>query len=495
MSETKRIGLVLLSAVLLILAFPRMDLWPLAFVGFIPLFLILENNKLKSSFALSFLCGFIFFVGVLYWLMFVTKIGVFLLAAYCGLYFGLFGLAYFYFSKINFGFRWFLLPSVWVLLEYLRGILFSGFDWGSLGYSQYRNLPILQIADVTGKYGVGFLVLWTNLFIYEAVFKKNRKIIPVWLGIIGLVLSYGYFQMSSQHLGWDKNKSLKISLVQGNIPQEIKWVESFYPSVIDAHSRLTLKALQDKPDLIIWPETSFPGIWEGSNDYVEQMKSFVGELKTPLLFGSVVGTEQKLYYNSAVLVDPTGQSSFYNKIRLVPFGEFIPFRKQLAFLSEVIPIADFDVGKDFTLFPFRDGQFSVLICFEDSFASLTRQFVKRGSQLLVNITNDAWFHDTKEAEMHLQASVFRAIENRRFFVRCGNTGISGFITPLGQLREHVEEHGKKSFINGVVTGDVYFQDQITFYTKFGDIFVLGCGFIVAIALLLTKKDSLFTKKI
>lgn len=492
MDEYKRIFLVVLSAVLLILSFPRVDCWPLAWIAFIPLFKTLDNNRPRSCFALSFLCGLIFFIGVLYWLVHVTKVGVFLLAAYCALYFGLFGWAYYYFSR-NFKWGWFILPSVWVVLEYCRGIFFSGFDWGSLGYSQYKNLPILQIADFTGKYGVSFLIIWTNLFIYETIFRRRREYITTWAAVMGVVLVYGIYHLAEEPKNWKEHRSLKISLIQGNIPQEIKWVESFYPTIIDVHSRLTVKALKEKPDLIIWPETSFPGIWEEKNGYTSEMRTFVQNLKTPLLFGSVVGIDEKTYYNSAVLVDPKGQAdSFYHKIRLVPFGEFLPFRKQLPFLSEVVPIADFDIGKDYTLFSnFSPGKFSVLICFEDSFAWLTREFVKRGSELLINITNDAWFHDSKEAEMHLQASVFRAVENRRFFVRSGNTGISGFISPVGRLMGYVEDQNKKkTFVNGTVTGRIYFQDHLTFYTECGDVFVLACALMAIFGVFVFRKNNL-----
>ncbi len=474
----------LLSAGLLILAFPRTDLWLLAWIGLVPLLYVINGQRPFKAFQISFLSGFIFFLGVLYWLIHVTSVGVILLSAYCALYFGLFGLVFSISHKKTAWLRLWSLPGVWVVLEYLRGIFFSGFDWGSLGYSQYKNLIIIQIADLAGKFGVSFLIVMVNVFVYELIKKENPRAEKIKLAAtVGLVLlasvGYGWYRFN-QIQETQSTQSMVVGLVQGNIPQDIKWVEAFYPATIDKHTHLSLELLKQKPDLIIWPETSFPGYWNKENDYASDLKVFTKKVGTAFLFGTVAEEKEK-YYNSAVLLSSLGESlERYDKIRLVPFGEYLPFRTQMPFLSNVVPIADFDAGKNFKVFgSLPQGRFSVLICFEDSFAALTRHFVKEGAQLLINLTNDAWFHDTKEAQMHLSASVLRAVENRRYVIRSANTGISCFINAKGEVIEQVKnEENKPTFIEGVASAKVYFLKDKTFYTQFGDVLVGLCLLLV-----------------
>jgi apolipoprotein N-acyltransferase len=197
------------------------------------------------------------------------------------------------------------------------------------------------------------------------------------------------------------------------------------------------------------------------------------------LFGAVTRREDT-YYNSAILLSAQGKHLCrYDKIHLVPFGEYIPFNKLLSFLETIVPIGEFSRGKIFTVFPFPD-KFSVLICFEDLFPEISRQFVKRGAGLLVNITNDAWFGKTSAPYQHLQASVLRAVENRRFLVRAANTGISGFIDPGGKIISLLADpQGEERFISAYATQTIYSQEKLTFYTRFGDLFLFSLFLPVA----------------
>ena len=165
--------LCILSAGLLILAFPKTDVWFLAWIGLVPLLLALEGKRPKEAFGLSYLCGFLFFAGTLYWFIYVTALGAVLLLLYLALYFGLFGLSYSYFQKRGADLKLFLLPSIWVVLEFVRAHLFTGFDWVSLGHSQYKNLLIIQIADITGVFGVSFIVMMVNVFIKGVILFQN----------------------------------------------------------------------------------------------------------------------------------------------------------------------------------------------------------------------------------------------------------------------------------------------------------------------------------
>jgi apolipoprotein N-acyltransferase len=229
----------------------------------------------------------------------------------------------------------------------------------------------------------------------------------------------------------------------------------------------------DDPQLIIWPETAFPGYIGEHDEVFDRVRRFAHSLQIPLLLGSVV-TEEGSYYNSSVLIGRDGEiAQRYDKLHLVPFGEYIPFRSLFPFLSQIVPIADFSPGRDLTLFSEETtgDNFSTLICFEDSVAGLPRRFVRQGSELLVNITNDAWFKDTKAPYLHLQSSVFRAIENRRTMVRAANTGISGFIAPSGRITGLLRDaQGKPTYVLGHLTQEVGFNDTPTLYTIYGDLF-------------------------
>jgi len=433
-------------------------------------------------------------------LVHVTFPGTILLVLYLAAYFGIFGLIV---STGDWGLGTvgplLFLPCLWVLLEYLRSRLLTGFGWALLGYSQYLNLPLIQIADVTGVWGVSFLVMMFNVLVCETLRylfcltrRQEKPALPVTCCLLTalavfLSLGYGYYRLE-QAPDSGSRMPVKISLIQGNIPQELKWQAQSQGFILDKYTTLTRQASADKPDLIIWPEAASPGLlFRGTDAWIfRDIFELAQEVKTNLLIGSAV-EEGSDYFNSALLVDSTGKViQRYDKLRLVPFGEYIPLRKTLRFLETVVPIGDFTAGREYTIFKPPVPQcssapvnFAVLICFEDLFPELSRRFVREGARFLVNITNDAWFKQTSAPYQHLSASVFRAIENRRFLVRAANTGVSGFISPSGRIQPLVSSDGKKAiFTEGIETGIVYGRSVKTFYTRYGDLFVLLCLFLL-----------------
>jgi len=268
--------------------------------------------------------------------------------------------------------------------------------------------------------------------------------------------------------------------VQGNIPQQLKWEPEARGYIMEKYFTLTLLAKKDNPGLIVWPEAAVPVVLEEEPFYYERLRGFAKNINAPILFGGV-NTSNNLYYNSAILLDSSGDlAGKYDKLHLVPFGEYIPLKDKFPFLETIVPIGDIAPGREYTVFEALHSagnnfpKFSVLICFEDLFPELSREFVKRGASLLVNITNDAWYKDTSAASQHFQASVFRAVENRVTLVRAANTGISGFITPTGKVTIFVKNNtGKKTFINGYASARIALkEDSLTFYTRHGDVFVL-----------------------
>lgn len=491
----KQLLLCALSALLLIFSFPDANLWIFAWFAFVPLFFAIQGASRAKAFFLSYLCGVIFWWGTIYWLIHVTFIGTFVLVLYLSLYFGIFGFFVFTMNHEPRTMNAFLLPSIWVLLEYVRSYLFSGFPWALLGYSQYLNLPSIQIADVAGAWGVSFLVMMANAVIYSLIAYRLSLTGLTRLSVVGLikryfligfifiaVFSYGYYKIN-RAAGSGHRAAMRASVIQGNIPQELKWNAKSEQFIIDKYLALSLASLKDHPDLIIWPEASLPTVLEEGSSYYERVSEFAKEKKTPMLIGAV-RNERELYYNSALLISKEGALvRTYDKLHLVPFGEYIPLKNILPFLQTIVPIGDITPGKEYAVFSqgsttgttHEKIHFSVLICFEDLFPELSRRFVQRGADFLINITNDAWYKRTSASHQHLQASVFRAVENRISVARAANTGVSGFIAPSGKIISLVQDKaGKTIFIDGFKTQEILVSEKKpTFYARFGDTPVLA----------------------
>lgn len=499
--------LCILSAILLALSFPNVNCWLLAWFAFVPLFLVIQNKSKVKAFLLSYLTGIIFWLGTIYWLIHVTLAGLIVLVLYLALYFGLFGLIISAVSAQLSAVSLLFIPSSWVLLEYIRSHLFTGFPWALLGYSQYLNLPAIQFADITGVWGVSFLVMMINVVIYlvtsrkpEAASQKLSILRQSVSSIILLicVLGYGYYKLHLRPATYDLRR-IRICVIQGNIPQELKWDPEAKDYILEKYSNITRNVNKDKLDLIIWPEAALPVVLEEEPIFIEQVKKLAKEIKISILLGAVTfqdnlypvpASVDEIYYNSALLISSEGEIlTKYHKLHLVPFGEYIPFRKTLRFLETIVPIGDFTAGKEYTVFQVQASKkFSVLICFEDLFPGLSRGFIKKGADFLVNITNDAWFKKNSSPYQHLQASVFRAVENRVSLVRAANTGVSGFIAPTGEILSLVQDRiGRNIFVDGYVTEDINIpKKEISFYTKYGDIFMIICLLFVLLGITARK---------
>ncbi|MDP2043739.1 MAG: apolipoprotein N-acyltransferase, partial [Candidatus Omnitrophota bacterium] len=473
-SIVKNIFLSVFSAVLLSLPFSSGKLWITSWFGFVPLFFALRNKSRLQAFFLAYICGVVFWSVTIYWLVHVTFIGTFVLILYLALYFGVFGLLL---STTNYELRTtncLFVPSTWVLLEYLRSYLFTGFPWALLGLSQYKNLPVIQIADITGAWGVSFLVMMMNVWLYQVLGsrflvlgKTGIKNCIFVLLFLALALGYGYYKLNltprTQH-----QESIKISVIQGNIPQAIKWDWRARNFILNNYKELTSESAKGSPALIIWPEASVPGVFGEDDAVFGQVFSLVRGLKIDLLIGTVSWRSGN-YFNSALLIDKTGKpGEIYNKLHLVPFGEFVPFKKTFPFLQAIAPIGDIQPGREFAIFQ-QPCNFGVLICFEDLFPELSREFVKRGAKFLVNITNDAWYKEGSAPYQHFAASIFRSVENRVYLARAANTGISGFIDPAGRILSVVRNQGKEIFVQGYRSQSICLAaGKRTIYNRYGD---------------------------
>ena len=485
---------LLLSGVALGLSFPKAGLWPLAWVSIVPLLIFLLETGRVDAFKGGLVYGLAYFITTIYWVEHSIRIyghlpiylsipSLLLLCLVLALYVSLFSIL---FNNLYMTTRFpalLLAPVLWVSLDLLRTYLFTGFPWASIGYSQYKWLSIIQIADITGVYGVSFLVVAVNgAFADIILYRRRMQIFPlfpvfptllgivlVFMGILGAVW-YGYFRLNQKD-GYASK--LTVSVVQGNIDQSGKWNTDNRQSIMAVYKQLTRLTLQKSPDLVVWPETSVPFVFNNDPEPTEKLRSFVRSISTPLLFGSVeiLSSKETTYElsNAAVLLDADGRTAgTYEKIHLVPFGEYIPWMLPLEKL--VTAIGNFSPGKTYTVMKAYKVPFSTVICYEIIFPELVRKFINKGAKFLVTITNDAWFGKTSAPYQHFSMAVFRAVENRVPVVRSANTGISGFIDDRG----HIIRMGRL-FREETLTETISISNgSKSFYTKFGNVFGYLC---------------------
>jgi apolipoprotein N-acyltransferase len=496
-TKMRKFLLACLSGLLLFLIFPTCNMEILAWVSLVPLLFAIHGESLLTSFYLGFAAGFISFAGILYWVIVAVNtyggiqvipsgLILLLLVVYLSLYVALFAFLVNYTRRRV---QWDMLvvaPFLWVALEYVRSFFLTGFPWATLGYSQYLNLPFIQVADITGVYGISFLILLVNSAVYDfiSIIVRGRRT-PLREGVIVLatlfvVFGYGVSKIKKVENISSQQSHITIGLAQGNIDQSIKWTPAYQEETLRIYQNLSLSLAREQPSLIIWPETATPFFFQSEERYHPRLLGVVQETGAYLLFGSPSfdWEEGKIeYYNSAYLLSPRGEVvGRYDKIHLVPFGEYVPLSNLLFFLGSLSAVGNLSPGKVIRNLPFPQGDFGVLICFEIIFPNLCRKFVKRGAQFLVTITNDAWFGRTSAPHQHLSMATFRAIENRVSIARAANTGISAFIDAKGEIR-------KKSglFVEQTLVGQISPKMEETFYTRYGDVFALVSS---ALALLL-----------
>ena len=483
----KRYFLAFLSGIFLILPFSPFPFFLsfIVFVALIPLFGAIYKSSTKNAFFAGLITGSIFFLGNLYWIIIAMNRygGVdYLLALGILIFFSLFlgSFVALFSSIISFLIRkkiplFFAAPFTWVGMEYILSFILSGFPWCLLGYTQSRWPLFIQFADITGVYGVSFIIVIINTVIFEillSITKKRRlPLLSIGITIILLIFifSYGKVKLSEN---FSAGKRLKIGVAQGNIPQDMKWNKEMIEMTLDIYEGMTKNLAREGADIVIWPETAAPFYFCEPTPYREKVLNIAKKNRIFLLFGAPyyeVKNKETFYYNSCFLVSPNGDIiGRYDKIHLVPYGEYVPLKRYFPFLGKVSSeIGDFRSGKKIKNLYGDDFIIGVLICFEIIFPDLVRRFVKNGAQLLVTITNDAWFGKTTAPYQHFDKAIFRAVENRVYLIRSANTGISGVIGPKGRVVISTPIFQKRLFIKEI---SFYNHSHLSFYTKYGDIF-------------------------
>lgn len=440
------------SGLLLALSFPLPGLWFLSWFALVPWLMTFRRRPFRSG----FICGFLFFAIVLYWVNIVmTRFGqlhpllalvpYFALAAYLALYFALVSWGadrLQRFCRLPF---WFGLPLLWVAAEYLRAHLLTGFPWASLGYSQQPVAALIQTADIWGVYGVGLLVFLGNLLLSETIrlwraSGCRRGLLPLLAFALLLASAFGYGDYRLADLP-TPDRQLKVALIQGNIDQGVKWNPAYQQQTLEKYRRLTLEAASEHPELIVWPESATPFFFQDPSSASQLVRNLPVRTGAAMLIGSPAYERDQgvRYFNSAYLLDRHGRTlGRSDKVHLVPFGEYVPLKWLLPFIDKlVVGIGDFSPG---TLTPLKlaDDQLGVLVCYEVIFPELARTYVERGAGLLLNITNDAWFGRSSAPYQHLEMAALRAVENRVWVARAANTGISAYVDPGGHIHQATE---------------------------------------------------------
>jgi apolipoprotein N-acyltransferase len=476
---------------------------PLAFVALVPLALLVGHGSWRRTLGLAYLGGTVFFCAGIGWLARATVVGWLALCAYLALYVAL--------AAAGTRVLWcraglpmgLSLPIAWTSAEFLRARLFPGFPYLLLGHSQSEWIALAQLADVTGVYGISFLVAAVNGLVCDAVLAieegpgqagRSRGVAWAALCVVALLAGawgYGFFRLHTTRL----HPGPKVAVVQANIPQALKQSTAAEDRrrIFEAHVALSELALlrngespdNDPVEMIVWPETMIPGVLNARDDpWSAEMRRRLTELarkaRCPLLVGGFVfeGTaDGPRIYNSAILIDPAGgaeqPAARYDKLHLVPFGEYVPAKRLLWLLLPMVPFnTGISPGREALVLDLGHSRFGVSICFEDAFPELVRRSVAshQRSDFLVNISNDGWFGDSVELDQHLAMARFRAVETRIGVVRASNTGISAFIAPTGRIQRVLEEDGRRRMVSGILIARVQLDDRRTFYGRHGDLF-------------------------
>jgi apolipoprotein N-acyltransferase len=487
LAETRlRVSALVASGVLGALAFPRTDWWLFAWVWLAPTLVCALTRPPRGALADGWLAGAMLFVILLRWLDHTFAhysaipwplgwLPIAALAAYCGLYTGAVAAAIAWLRpRIGAGRALAMTPFLWVAGEWVRGHLMGGFPWGLLGYSQHSVLPVIQIAELGGVYAVSFLLVSVNAALAAIVGLAWRRALPGSLVVGALVLvslGFGVSVLREADGRSERSGSVTVAVIQPSIEQAIKWDPVRHAETIAIHERLTRESARAHPALIVWPETAAAIFLRADPELLARLTSLSADVGAPLLIGSVDRQEPRgRFLNSAFLLDGQGIRAKYDKIHLVPFGEYIPLAWLIGFVRSWAEfISDFAAGKTETIFPLPGAPFGTVICYEVIFPELFRSFVVGGARFMVNITNDAWFGRTSGPWQHLGMLPLRAVEHRVAIARAANTGVSAFVEPSGRVSRF-----RPLFERAALDHRVALRERTTFYTRLGDWLVYAC---------------------
>ena len=488
-------GLVAIGAVLFSLSFPSfISFWgwfPLAYISLVPVFVLVHRSTWAESLFYGFLYGLTTYALHNYWLTGFHPLALIavplIYATYFLVFFPLLKLA----DKLMPRYGFLLQLAIWLAYEYFRTQFFLGYSYGIIGYTQYLFLPLVRLSSITGVWGVSMLVVFPSVYLgnalkdgwngFRAFFSRHRVEPIVWAALFVVALIFGFVSK----VDYSDAETWRVGLIQQN-SDPLAGGPPAYRRSLDVSTRLSAEALQEDPsiDVVVWSETSVvpPIDWHfrhrtsrDSFGIVDDLVAFLDDQTVPYVIGNasarLVRTEsgdlERLDYNSVIVHEDGEFTEPYRKIHLVPFTEHFPYQRQLPWLFDLLVefgTNQWGQGEEYTVFELDGIRFSTPICFEDTFGYISREFVQRGAEVIVNLTNDLWSKSVAASMQHMQMAVFRATENKRSMVRSTNGGMTTIIDPNGRITQMIDP-----FTEGYLIGDVpiYTEDD-TLYTAWGD---------------------------
>lgn len=482
----------------------------LAWIALVPLWLAIRDASPRRAFQLGWVFGSGMFLGTMYWVYIAMNsfghinapVSAVLTVVLC-VFLGLFPAVTTWLA------RWLdvrhalpaatALPFAWVTVEWIRNYILTGLPWSNIAYTQWRFLVVAQVADVVGLYGIVALIVAVNIAIAELFLAwRGRSAEPraaawrarITAALLALALVYGVVRIRMVDAATAGLPTLPVALVQGNITQDQKHAAGFRDRVRAIYEGELVKAEAAGAALVVWPEASFPHAIHVRSDVIPAKN--LGHINTTWLLGGAASWwdegDVRMAQNTALLVGPGKKiAARYHKSHLVPFGEYVPMKKVLFFAKKLTQGAgNFIPGRNEDIapisLPLADGgtaRLGILICYEDIFPEVSRLETARGAEVLVNITNDAWYGRTSAPFQHVSMTVFRAIEGRRSVVRSAQTGVSAFVDPSGRVRT------RTPIFEGPLTlhVDVPRGGPDSLYVRFGDVFAAAsAGLVLAASL-------------
>ncbi len=482
--------------------------WPLLAVACVPFLVSIHRGSRRQVFLFALFCGTVHFLIQLYWIVFVighygglplyfSVPALILLCLYLAIYFVLFAqLVRCFVARFSpFTCLW-LIPSAWVAMDYLRSFVFSGFPWMDLGYGMVNVPLLLQLADIFGHYGLTFIiVLFNSFFAFCLLYGRNlqgrRQMAMAVCLVLFCGVSYSAWRLQKLDLQLEKAGRLHVGVVQGNIDQGQKWNPARQGTTVKTYleqSALLMEGIT-RPDLLLWPETALPFFPPGHPLFIP-ISGFLQDKEVVLLTGSPwfergeVTAEDLQVFNSSLLFNTDGKIvSMTAKSHLVPFGEYVPLKRYLPFIAPLVEgVGDFIPGKIENPPACKNSRIGVLICFESIFPDISRKWVDAGANILVNITNDAWYGRSSAPHQTLAMTRMRAVETRRSVVRSANTGFSAFVDPAGRVLEV-----SPLFVPWQSSRRAVLMEERTLFVRGGFAFAPACLIVVLGALIICAR--------
>jgi apolipoprotein N-acyltransferase len=490
------LALSLLTVAALTMAFPPFRFGFLAYWGVIPFLLLLEKKEPAAAFRWGYLTGLLFSIATLYWISWTTLPGAIATIVIHPLYYSLFAILLFPMRRLWPTGYLIAVPFLWTAVEFVKSLGDLGFPWLTLGYTQTYYLELIQYASFTSVYGVSFWVVSLNVLLFALwQFRENKRRVIELAAVLLLFFLIPYFySLAVMQRSEEPKEQIRVGLVQGNVDPYQKWEPDFVEQNFQIFERLSRQLAANQPDVVIWPETATPTWLLHKYEHLQRVRQLAAEMNAPILTGipDYVFFEDNSYrtYNSAALIYGDERPiPTYAKMHLVPFGERVPYEDDIPFFKEWLAKLEmgegnWSPGSEIKLFSLdtpaataANGvaptkRVAAVICFESIFPEEVAAFVHLGADLLVVITNDAWFGRpdvpfwlSGGIYQHAQIAIFRAIENRISIARCANTGITETIDPYGRIRQQAA-----IFEEAVLSDALPLRRETTFFSRHGNVF-------------------------